>query len=160
MRASLAPPRPPAALSRQSPRHTLPPLVGPHGADSLDAAGPRNADSLCAAGPHAADSLAAVGISVPQNLRLGATLTEGDVAAIARSAGINVRTASPSAAFGSAKADRFVSSFGGELRTANGDGREARYRKSSGYGEGEDENPGSGKGKGKGKNDRTPTDPY
>ena len=106
----------------------------------------------------AADSLAAVGIAVPRNLRLDAPLTEGDVAAIARSAGINVRTASPDAAFGSAKADRFVSSFGGELRTANGEGREARYRK--GYGEGENENPGQGKGKGKGKNGRTPTDPY
>ena len=108
----------------------------------------------------AADSLAAVGISVPRNLRLDAPLTEGDVAAIARSAGINVRTASPDAAFGSAKADRFVSSFGGELRTANGEGREARYRKGYGEGEGENENPGQGKGKGKGKNGRTPTDPY
>ena len=105
----------------------------------------------------AIDSLAAVGIAVPSNLRLDAPLTEGDVSAIARSAGLNVRTASPDAAFGSAKADRFVSSFGGDLRTAQGDTRERRYRK--GHGEGEDEN-GQGKGKGKGKNGRTPTDPY
>ena len=108
----------------------------------------------------AADSLSAAGISIPRNLRFDAPLTEGDVAAIARSAGINVRTASPDAAFGSAKADRFVSSFSGALRTSNGDSREARYRKGNGgYGEGEDED-GQGKGKGKGKNGRTPVDPY
>jgi len=106
----------------------------------------------------AADSLAAVGITVPSNLRLDAYLTEGDVAAIARSAGLNVRTASPDAAFGTEKADRFLNSFSGDLRTSTGDSRQARYRK--GDGEGEGENPGNGKGKGKGKNGRTPTDPY
>ena len=85
----------------------------------------------------AADSLAAVGISVPSSLRMGSTLTEGDVAAIARAAGLNVRTASPDAAFGSAKADRFVNSFSGDLRSSKGDSRERRYRK--GHNNGDEE---------------------
>ena len=112
----------------------------------------------------AADSLAAVGVVLPP-MNFGATLTEGDVAAIARSAGLNVRTATPEAAFGAEKSNRFFSSFGGELQDDNGIRTRSSYRKGSSEDEaetpsGEDEAPdGKGKGKGKGKNGRTPSEP-
>jgi len=110
----------------------------------------------------ASDALAGVGIILPSNLSYSKVLTEGDVAQIARVAGLNVRTANPTATFDSDKAGRFFSSFSGELRTGNKTYREKQYRKKGASDEdptGEDEDDGSGKGKGKGKNDRTPTEP-
>lgn len=106
----------------------------------------------------ASDALAGVGIILPSTLSYSTLLTEGDVAQIARVAGLNVRTANPMATFDSDKADRFFTSFSSELRTGDKTYREKQYRK-KGAGEGEDEDDGSGKGKGKGKNDRTPTEP-
>ena len=110
----------------------------------------------------AADSLAAVGVVLPP-LNYGSVLTEGDVALIARSAGLNVRTATPEAAFSANKSARFFSSFSGELEGDNGIRTRTNYRKSSGEDEmpgGEAEEPdGKGKGKGKGKNGRTPSEP-
>ena len=112
----------------------------------------------------AADSLAAVGIVLPP-MNYGAVLTEGDVAVIARSAGLNVRTATPDAEFGAAKSARFFSSFSGELDEDNGIRTRASYRKGTGEDEaeapnGEGEAPdGKGKGEGKGKNGRTPSEP-
>jgi opacity protein-like surface antigen len=114
----------------------------------------------------AADSLAAVGIALPSNLRYGAVLTEGDVSAIARSAGLNVRTASPQSSFDSRKSERFFSSFSRELEGDTAGVRERdRFRKGGDEGgdempNGEAEEPsGKGKGKGKGKNGRTPSEP-
>ena len=108
----------------------------------------------------ASDALAGVGIVLPSSLSYSNVLTEGDVASIARVAGLNVRTANPTAIFGSEKASRFFSSFSSELRTGNKTYRERKFRK-KGKDEdgGEGEDPGSGKGKGKGKGDRTPTEP-
>lgn len=112
----------------------------------------------------AADSLAAVGVVLPP-LNYGAVLTEGDVALIARSAGLNVRTATPEAAFNADKSSRFFSSFSGELEDDNGIRSRKSYRKSEPGPEdetpdGEAEAPdGKGKGKGKGKNGRTPSEP-
>jgi len=111
----------------------------------------------------AADSLAAVGVVLPP-LNYGAALTEGDVALIARSAGLNVRTATPNAAFSANKSNRFFTSFSGELDEDNGIRTRRSYRKSE---PGEDEAPdgeaeapdGKGKGPGKGKNGRTPSEP-
>ncbi len=112
-------------------------------------------------GQTAADALGASGMRLPSGLNLDAPLTEGDVAAIARTAGLNVRTANPDARFDAAKSARFFSSFSGELKAANGDFRSRQFRTKGGGDEsdGEDEDPGDGKGKGKGKNDRTPTEP-
>ena len=122
----------------------------------------------------AADSLAAIGVFVPTNLAHGKILTEGDVSVIARSAGLNVRSANPSAPFDSAKTGRFFGSFGRELKQdttggkdQNTDGSKCGWWQNSGGSENEDEAPGGedegpsgkGKGKGKGKNDMTPTDP-
>ena len=123
----------------------------------------------------AADSLASVGVFLPRNLDYGKVLTEGDVSSIARSAGLNVRSANPSAKFDSVKADRFFNSFGRELKADNADGGKGSQAQDgkwgwwySSHGEAEDdaetgmedEGPsGKGKGKGKGKNDMTPSDP-
>jgi hypothetical protein len=123
----------------------------------------------------AADSLAATGVRLPSGLDYSSVLTEGDVTSIARSAGLNVRTTNPGAVFDSTKADRFFSSFDGELR---GDSSNATLRtrqtKDHNQGDGSDEidhcgdrpgNNGNGKGcgfgrgKGKGKGDITPSEP-
>jgi len=117
----------------------------------------------------AADSLAAVGVFVP-NLDAGKVLTEGDVSTIARSAGLNVRSANPNAPFDAAKAERFFSSFGRELKVDNNarskDSMDSKYgwwydsKLGDDEAGSEEEGPGgTGKGKGKGKNDMTPSDP-
>lgn len=112
----------------------------------------------------AADSLAAAGFSLPSSLDYGAVLSEGDVAAIARSVGLNVRTTNPGATFDSQKAQRFLTSFDGELTGSPGV-RQRNFRKGEPEGgdempDGETEAPdGTGKGKGKGKNGRTPSEP-
>ena len=115
----------------------------------------------------AADSLAAVGVFVPSSLAHGKTLTESDVSSIARSAGLNVRSANPEASFDALKTERFFSSFGRELKADRGGqpGQDTKWGSWWADGKGdegttEDEGPeGSGKGKGKGKNDMTPSDP-
>ena len=135
------------------------------------------AKNLQASSPRiAADSLASVGIFVPRDLSYTSALTEGDVSKIARSAGLNVRSANPDAKFDSIKTDRFFNSFGRELTGDSqdskgntgddakwgwwwswGGGSESESESDNG---GEDEGPsGKGKGKGKGKNDMTPSDP-
>lgn len=134
--------------------------------------------NLIASSPRvASDSLAAIGVFVPADLSHGKVLTEGDVSAIARSAGLNVRSANPDAAFDSAKSERFFSSFGRELRVENsgtkGEPQDGKFGWNSYWwsqnggssedeagAENEVEGPqGEGKGKGKGKNDMTPSDP-
>jgi hypothetical protein len=109
----------------------------------------------------AADALASVGIQLP-TLDYNTILTEGEVASIARSAGLNVRTATPAANFDSRKASRFFSSFAGELRTSS-QVREDRIRDGRIKGSDEDGDPeapnGKGKGKGKGKGGVSPSEP-
>ncbi len=124
----------------------------------------------------AADSLAATGVKLPAGLNYGSVLTEGDVTSIARSAGLNVRTTNPDAVFDSTKADRFFSSFDGELRAESKGSSSLRMRRTKDHnqGNGGDEvdhcadrpgNNGNGKGcgfgrgKGKGKGDITPSEP-
>ena len=115
------------------------------------------------------ESLQAVGIRLPATLDMGKTLTEGDVAEISRSVGLNVTTSNPEAPFDSAKSDRFFQSFGeeigssGESATTNGDyphdGGEYGF---PGNGNGPPFDPwskGKGKGRGKGKGGYTPTEP-
>jgi hypothetical protein len=121
------------------------------------------AKNLNASDPGVAkDALAGAGVLLPSNLDFAAPLTEGDVAKIARVAGLNVRTANPTATFDSGKADRFFSSFSGELRNGDKTYRSRQQRKREepdGESESDLEDDGSGKGKGKGKGERTPTEP-
>jgi hypothetical protein len=120
----------------------------------------------------AVDSLERAGVRLPAELNYSKGLTEGDVATIGRSAGLNLRTGSPDAAFSQDNVDRFFVSFGEEFvpGTRGGEAEQTanaatdvlfdpfnpllRFREN-----GESEGPGHGKGKGKGKGGRTPTDP-
>jgi hypothetical protein len=65
-------------------------------------------------GASAAAALRAQGMTLP-SLDLGKRLTEGDVAAIAQSAGINVTTTRPANPFTSGQVDQFLSSFASDL---------------------------------------------
>ena len=60
-------------------------------------------------------SLAGVGVRVPADLEFSSPLTEGDVVAIARSLGINVRSGNPDASFDQEQTNRFFLSFTDEL---------------------------------------------
>ena len=112
----------------------------------------------------AADSLAGVGIYVPSYLKYGATLTEGDVAVIARAAGLNVKSGTPEAIFDTAMSDRFFRSFSSDLRSSaysspmidDEDETDDEIDDEGKDGKGPS---GKGDGKGKGKPGRTPTDP-
>jgi len=101
------------------------------------------AKNLNSADPRVAqDSLAAVGVRIPADLDLDKRLTEGDVASLARLAGLRVNTSRPDAAFTEMQLGRFFDSFGGELG-ANTRG----------------DNPGNGSGPGNG-NGGPPFDPF
>jgi hypothetical protein len=109
----------------------------------------------------AADSLRAVGVRVPTDLRLTAPLTEGDVARIARAAGLNVSTNRPEANFTGDQVNQFISTFGADLAlVGSGDSVSAQNHED---GNGPVFNPYSkGKGGSKGKkkgHDFTPTEP-
>ena len=60
-------------------------------------------------------SLAGVGVRVPADLEFSSPLTEGDVVAIARSLGINVRSGNPDASFTADQVDRFFLSFDSDI---------------------------------------------
>ena len=106
----------------------------------------------------AADSLRGIGVRVPADMRLMAPLTEGDVARIARAAGLNVTTNRPDASFTEEQVATFIVAFQAELANA-GDGAAS----TEGNGNGPAFNPYSkGKGGSKGKkkgHDFTPTEP-
>jgi hypothetical protein len=70
----------------------------------------------------ASDSLAAVGIRLPSGLDYSKSLTEADVAAVARSAGLAVSTSRPSRDFNSEQVDQFFMTFSSELGPGAGDG--------------------------------------
>jgi len=59
----------------------------------------------------AADSLRAAGVPLPTDLQLTQPLTEGHVATIARSLGLDVSTNRPDAPFSTAQVDRFFSAY-------------------------------------------------
>ena len=65
----------------------------------------------------AENALARVGVRLPADLDYNAQLTEGDVSAIARTLGINVRSGNPDASFSSEQASRFLASFQEEIVT-------------------------------------------
>ena len=108
----------------------------------------------------AADSLRGIGVRVPADMRLTAPLTEGDVARIARAAGLNVTTNRPEASFTEEQVATFIVAFQAELAQGSGDGVNTQNHED---GNGPAFNPYSkGKGGSKGKkkgHDFTPTEP-
>ena len=88
-------------------------------------------------------ALRGVGVRLPRELDFSRTLTEGDVAIIARAAGLNVRTSNPDSTFDATAVDVFFVNFGSEL------GGEVAS----------DTNPGDGSGPGNG-NGGPPFDPF
>ena len=108
----------------------------------------------------AADSLAAVGIRLPSGLDYRKSLTEADVAAIARSAGLAVSTSRPSRDFSSEQVDQFFMTFSGELNQGVEDPVSANGANSNGNGPPFDPySKGKGGSKGKKKGHRSPTEP-
>src|SRR5512139_3875790 len=78
------------------------------------------ASRLPAADPgSAASALRSRGVVLPA-LPPSKSLTEGDVVAIGRSLGLDLRTSRPEASFGEPEVTRFLRAFGGALR-GNGD---------------------------------------
>ncbi len=69
----------------------------------------------------AAESLARVGVQLPASVVFSNKLREGDVVAIARSMGINVRSGDPDATFGESQVDRFFLSFSREITAVGSD---------------------------------------
>ena len=100
----------------------------------------------------ATDSLRAVGVGLPANLDVNKTLTERDVASIARALGVRVTTSNPDATFGTDKIDRFFQSFGGEIAASHHDDDCAVPGNDC-------DNPGQGGGPGNG-NGGPPFDPF
>src|SRR5512139_1456893 len=68
-------------------------------------------------GSAALQALRGAGIALPA-LDVSATLTEGTVAQIASSLGLNVTTGNPSAPFSQSQMSAFVSTFGSEIGVA------------------------------------------
>ena len=64
----------------------------------------------------AVDSLRGVGVRVPADINLSKQLTEGDVASLSRSLGVNVTTANPDNSFTDDQIDRFFSAFAVNLQ--------------------------------------------
>lgn len=109
------------------------------------------------------DALRGIGIMLPVELNFRKALTEGDVAAISRAAGLTVRTSNPGNEFSSQQTDTFFVSFRDDLA---GDGMRSHDNPGGGSG------PGNGNGgpafdpftkgkhgKGKGKGVVSPTEP-
>ena len=63
----------------------------------------------------ASDSLRAAGIRVPTNLDMGARLTEADVVAISRAAGLSVTSSNPTQAFTTEQVDAFFFALADEI---------------------------------------------
>ncbi|MDH3628303.1 MAG: hypothetical protein OEV00_11385 [Acidobacteriota bacterium] len=103
----------------------------------------------------AVDALAAAGITLPADLNMNGQLTEGDVARISQSLGLNVNTSRPSANFTRAQVNRYFRSFEEEIGFSGGGGAVA----ASGTPAFDPFSKGNGKSKGKGKGHTTPTEP-
>ncbi len=75
----------------------------------------------------AVDALRGVGVRVPMDLNYSKKLTEGDVARLSRSFGLNVTTTSPDTLFNAGQVDRFFATFGVDIGRTEGEGNtEAR----------------------------------
>ncbi len=68
----------------------------------------------------AVDALRGIGVRVPADLNYSKKLTEGDVARLARSFGLNVTTATPDNSFTSDQVDRFFATFGVDIESKLG----------------------------------------
>ena len=105
----------------------------------------------------AVDALRGVGVRVPMDLNYSKRLTEGDVARLSRSFGLNVTTTSPDTLFNAGQVDRFFATFGVDIST------EAEGTTARNHAEGLTFDPYSkGKGGSKGKKKGhgfTPTEP-
>jgi len=109
----------------------------------------------------AVNALRGIGVRVPANLNYSKRLTEGDVANLSRTLGLNVTTATPDNVFTSDQVDRFFSTFGVDLSANLIDGSDNSPRASENGGP--PFNPytkgkGGSNGKKKG-HDFTPTEP-
>jgi len=108
----------------------------------------------------AGDALRGIGVRVSPEMNYSARLTEGDVARLARSLGLNVTTTTPDNSFTSEQVDTFFATFGNDINTKlTGNGQDMRSNENSGppfnpYSKGK----GGDKGKKKG-HDFTPTEP-
>jgi hypothetical protein len=104
----------------------------------------------------AGNALRGVGVRVPADLNYSKRLTEGDVALLSRSFGLNVTTATPDTLFTADQVDRFFATF--DVGITVDEGNTART-----HAEGLAFNPyAKGKGGSKGKkkgHDFTPTEP-
>ena len=107
------------------------------------------------------DALRGIGVRVPPNMNYSARLTEGDVARLARSFGLNVTTTTPDNSFTTEQVDTFFATFGSDITTklTGSNGQDMRDSENSGppfnpYSKGK----GGDKGKKKG-HDFTPTEP-
>ena len=63
----------------------------------------------------ASDSLRGLGVRVPTNLDYSSKLTEGDVARLSRSFGLNVTTTTPDNLFTADQVDSFFATFGSDI---------------------------------------------
>lgn len=110
----------------------------------------------------AGDALRGVGVRVPADLNYSKRLTEGDVALLARSFGLNVTTTNPDNSFTSDQVDRFFATFGTDIGSTFDKGGSVNMPRAS-ENSGPPFNPyAKGKGGDKGKkkgHDFTPTEP-
>ena len=109
----------------------------------------------------AVDALRGIGVRVPADLNYSKRLTEGDVARLSRTFGLNVTTATPDNSFTTDQVDRFFATFGVDIgaNLTDGSRNETRASENSGppfnpYSKGK----GGSNGKKKG-HDFTPTEP-
>ena len=116
----------------------------------------------------AEDSLRSVGIRLPSNLDMNARLTEADVVAISRAAGLRVTSSNPDQSFTNEQVDTFFFALADEIAVTGDPDDEASTRTVRPYGEGNGNGwgppfdpftKGKGKAKGKGKGWRSPHDP-
>ncbi len=108
----------------------------------------------------AVDALRGIGVRVPADLNYSKKLTEGDVARLSRSFGLNVTTTTPDNSFDADQVDRFFATFGTDIIFNTPPGRTATSGENN---SGPPFNPYSkGKGGSNGKkkgHDFTPTEP-
>ncbi|TDI47477.1 MAG: hypothetical protein E2P01_06910 [Acidobacteria bacterium] len=107
----------------------------------------------------AVDALRGIGVRVPADLNYSKKLTEGDVARLSRSFGLNVTTTSPDNSFTTDQVDSFFATFGVDIGfTAETEGNSTRDHSSGLAFDPYSKGKGGSKGKKKG-HDFTPTEP-
>ncbi len=108
----------------------------------------------------AVDALRGIGVRVPADLNYSKKLTEGDVAIMARSFGLNVTTTNPDNLFTSDQVDSFFATFGGDIdfTLVGDDGLTSKHHAPGLTFDPYSKGKGGSKGKKKG-HDFTPTEP-